>query len=285
MRLVHATGVLESSTCLVMGIVNRTPDSFYDGGRMEVGSVVDHALELEAEGASVLDIGAVKAGPGEEVDEATEWSRLEPIIGALAEKASVPLSVETSRPEIVRRALASGASIVNDVSALADPELAAATAQGGAALILMHNGGQIRGRPQSPVYEDVVAEVGAELDRLAGQAIELGVDPASIVIDPGLDFGKTTFHSLELVRRLDELTSGIYPVLLAASRKSVVGETLDLPPDERLEGSLALAAAAVFAGVAIVRVHDVRATLRLVHMLEAVAGHRRPSAPLRGLWN
>lgn len=285
MRFLHATGEIESSGCLVMGIVNRTPDSFYDGGRMDLASVVDHALRLESEGASILDVGVVKAGPGEEVDEDEEWARLEPVLEALAGRSSLPISIETSRPEIVRRSVASGASIVNDVSAFDDPKLPEAIAEAGAGVIVMHNGGQIRGRPVSPVFEDVVAEVSSELERLASVATAAGVRREAIMVDPGLDFGKTTFHSLELVRRIDELTAGIYPVLLAASRKSVVGETLDLPPDERLEGSLALVAAAVMAGVDVVRVHDVRATVRVIHMLEAVAGIRRPAAPLRGLWD
>lgn len=285
MRFVHARGVLQSDRCFVMGIVNRTPDSFYDGGRMELDVALEHALRLESEGADLLDLGAVKAGPGEDVSLEEEWSRLEPLLSALSTRTSLPMSVETARPEIVRRAVDSGAAIVNDVSALEDPGLVAAVAECGAGLIVMHNGGQIRGRPRSPRYEEVVVDVGRELEEMALSAEVAGVDRDAIAIDPGLDFGKTTFHSLELVRRLDELTRGTRPLLLAASRKDVVGETLDLPPDERLEGSLALVALAVAKGAAAVRVHDVGPSVRVVRMVEAVLGLRPPQAPVRGLWD
>lgn len=285
MRFVHARGAFETDRCLVMGIINRTPDSFYDGGRMDLDGSIEHAQRLEDEGADVLDLGAVKAGPGEDVSLEEEWARLKPLLSALADRCSVPLSVETGAPEIVRRAVDSGAAIVNDVSALADPDLASAVAARGAGLILMHNGGQIRGRPRSPRYGDVVVEVGRELEEMAAAAEEVGVQTDAIAIDPGLDFGKTTFHSLELVRRLDEVTSGPRPVLLAASRKDVVGETLALPPDERLEGSLALVTLAVAKGAAFVRVHDVAPSVRAVRMTEAVLGRRPPHAPTRGLWD
>jgi dihydropteroate synthase len=173
---------------------------------------------------------------------------------------------------------------VNDVSGLADPDLAVVCARREAGLILMHHGDQIRGRPRHPTYEDVVREVREELDRLADVAIAAGVAREAIAIDPGLDFGKTTFHSLELIRRLDEIVRDNYPVLVAPSRKDVVGETLDLSPDERLEGTLALVALSALSGAAMVRVHDVQAASRAVRMAEAVAGRIRPEAPIRGLW-
>src|SRR5206468_673111 len=146
--------------------------------------------------------------------------------------------------------------IVNDVSALAHDDLAAVCRDTNAGLILMHNGGQIRGRPRNPRYGDIVTEVGDDLERLASQAVDAGVARDAIVIDPGLDFGKTTFHSLELMRRLPELVARGYPVLVAPSRKDVVGETLSLPPQDRLEGTLALVALSVQGGAAMVRVHD-----------------------------
>ena len=267
-----------------MGIVNRTPDSFYDGGRVELAAAVEHAERLVEDGADILDIGAVKAGPGDDVAAAEEADRLLPLVEALTD-VGVPLSVETGHATIARAALAAGAAIVNDVTALADPELAGACAEGGAALILMHNGGQIRGRPRSPAYDDVVADVRAEWDRLARIARDQGVADDNIAVDPGLDFGKNTFHSLELMRRLDELTTPGWPVLVAASRKDIVGETLGLPPDERLEGSLALVALSVMGAAAIVRVHDVLPTVRVVRMIEAVRGLRDPARPVRGLWD
>jgi dihydropteroate synthase len=284
MELRHARGRLVLDHCAVVGIVNRTPDSFYDGGRMGFDETVAHALKLVEEGADALDVGAVKAGPGEEVTAEEERRRLLPVVEELASAAKVPISVETTRVEVARASLAAGASMVNDVTALSDEGLAAACAEHDAALILMHNGGQVRGRPRNPRYEDVVAEVAADLRSLALVAQTEGVPPDAIVIDPGLDFGKTTFHSLEIVKRLDELTDLGYPLLVAPSRKDVVGETLGAPPAERLEGTLALVALAVSAGASLVRVHDVAPTVRVVRMVEAVTGRRAPAAPVRGLW-
>ena len=284
MTLNHARGSLELDRCLVMGILNRTPDSFFDGGRMELGAAIDHATEMVASGADIIDIGAVKAGPGEDVPEEEEMARLTPLVEALRD-AGVPLSIETSRPQVARRALEAGAAIVNDVTALADPGLLDVTAEAGAGLVLMHAGGQIRGRPRSQAYTDIVADVIAEWHRLAAMANERGVTDDRIVVDAGLDFGKNTFHSLELMRRLDEQVAQPWPLLVAPSRKDVVGESLDLPPGERLEGTLALVALSVAAVVAIVRVHDVGAAVRTVRMVEAVRGTRPPASPVRGLWD
>jgi len=283
--LLHARGELRLDNCLVMGIVNRTPDSFYDGGRMNLESAVEHSLRLVAEGADVLDIGAIKAGPGEPVGEDEEFRRLVPLVAAVAAATDVAISVETTRHSVARAAIEAGAAIVNDVSELADPKLAPVCADTGAALVLMHNGGQIRGRPRHPEYDDVVSDVLARWDELAVIAAAAGVHEERLMVDPGIDFGKTTYHSLELMARLGDLTASRWPVLVAASRKDVVGESLDLPPDERLEGTLALVALSVAAGAAAVRVHDVRAAVRVTRMTETVLGRRDPAAPLRGLWD
>ena len=152
-------------------------------------------------------------------------------------------------------------------------------------MVLMHHGGQIRGRPRNPRYEDVVSSVLAEWDRLAALSREAGVPPDGVIFDPGLDFGKNTYHSLELLRRLDELTGIGGPVLVAPSRKDVIGETLGLPPEDRLPGTLALVALSVIAGAAIVRVHDVKAAHDVVTMVEAVRGRVVPRSPVRGLWD
>jgi dihydropteroate synthase len=280
----HARGELSLDHCLVMGIVNRTPDSFYDGGRMSLRSSLAHAHRLIEQGADILDLGAIKAGPGSFVDESTELDRLLPLVTELA-AAPIITSVETGRPAVARAALEAGAELINDVSGLRNPELAGVCAEFGAAVVLMHHGGQIRGRPRHPRYRDVVADVIDEWQRLAVAANNSGIDDDRIVVDPGLDFGKTTLHSLELLRRIPELVKVQWPVLLAASRKDVVGETLGVPPDERLEGSLAAAAVGVWGGVAIVRAHDVRATVRTVRMVEAVLGRRDPATMLRGLWD
>lgn len=280
----HARGEISFNHCLVMGIVNRTPDSFFDGGRMELNDARGHALKLIDEGADIIDLGAVKAGPGEPVDERTEMQRLLPLIDILA-RVPVALSVETARSGVARAALESGAAIINDVSAFADPGIAAVCAEFGAAVILMHHGGQIRGRPRHPRYSDVVAEVKQVWSALASTAARHGIKDDQIIVDPGLDFGKTTFHSLELMKRIDELVNVRWPVLIAASRKDVVGESLGLPPEERLEGSLALAALAAAGGAEIVRAHDVEETVRTVRMVEVVAGRRAPATVLRGLWD
>lgn len=284
MILNHARGSLELDHCLVMGILNRTPDSFFDGGRMDLTEAIDHAERMVTEGADILDIGAVKAGPGEDVPESEEMARLIPLVEALS-SVGVPLSIETSRPTVARAALAAGAAMVNDVTSVADTDVLDVAAESGAALVLMHSGGQVRGRPRGPSYDDIVAEVIASWREMATLANSRGVTDDRIVVDAGLDFGKNTFHSLELVRRLDEQVSQPWPLLVAPSRKDVVGESLDLPPEERLEGTLALVALSAAAGAAMVRVHDVRAAVRTVRMVETVRGTRRPVSPVRGLWD
>ena len=278
------TKTLKWDRCLVMGIVNRTPDSFYDGGRMGLDDAIAHADRLVEEGADILDVGAIKAGPGEDVSEQEEIDRLIPLVEALAREVEVALSIETARPEVARSAFAAGATILNDVSSFAEQTLAKTCGEAGAYAVLMHNGGQIRGRPRNPRYADVVADVIQEWQRLAEIARAAGVSDERIVVDPGLDFGKTTFHSLELMRRLPELVEQPWPVLIAPSHKDVVGESLGLPIDQRLEGTLALVVISVMGGAKIVRVHDVKEAVRAVRMVEAVEGTRRPAAPIRGLW-
>jgi dihydropteroate synthase len=282
--LAHANGNLVLDHCLVMGIVNRTPDSFYDGGRMELPAARDYGLRLIDEGADILDLGAVKAGPGEPVDVSEETRRLLPLIESLTD-SGVPLSVETSRAAVARDAIEAGAVLVNDVTGLGDPEMAGVCEATGAGLVLMHHGGQLRGRPRHPRYADVVTSVIDEWRSLADKAGAAGVRSDQIIVDPGLDFGKNTFHSLELMARLDDLVEQPWPVLVAPSRKDVVGETLGLPLDQRLEGTLALIALAVTKGASIVRVHDVKAATRTVRMVEAVDGRRLPASALRGLWD
>ncbi len=276
---------MSSRRCLVMGILNRTPDSFYDGGRTGLVDSLAHAGRMAAAGADIIDVGGVKAGLGAQVSKEEELDRVLPVVQGLRAEIDARLSVETSRPSVAAAALEAGASIVNDVTGLAEPGLAAACARGHGKLVLMHHGGQIRGRPRNPRYEDVVTEVLACWARLAQRAESEGLGRHDLIADPGLDFGKTTFHSLELMRRLPELIAGGLPLLIAASRKDVVGETLDLPPGERLEGSLALVALATFHGAAFVRVHDVQASVRVVRMVETVLGTRSPAAPVRGLWD
>ena len=268
----------------VMAILNRTPDSFYDRGAtfgFEAAlAAADRAL---AEGADWLDVGGVKAGPGPPVSEAEELERVVPLVEALRDRTDAVVSVDTFRPGVARRALAAGADVVNDPSGLHDPGLAEVAAEAGAGLVVMHTGGPPRTRPHRPAYADVVAEVRAFLaDRIA-LARQRGVPAERLIVDPGHDFHKNTFHSLELTRRLGELTDLGCPVLVALSNKDFVGETLDVPLDQRLEGSLAAVAFAVAAGASIVRVHQVQPTVRAVRMTEAILGRHPPAATRRGL--
>lgn len=281
----HARGHLSTDRCLVMGIVNRTPDSFYDGGRMDFVEATEYALELVAAGADILDVGGVKAGPGEFVSETEELDRVQPLIAELSTRTEVPISVETAHASIAEASIEAGASMINDVSGLADEGLAHVCARTRASLVVMHHGGQIRGRPRHPRYDDVVIDVIEEFERGTEIATLAGVRDDQLIVDPGLDFGKTTYHSLEIMRRLDELTALDWPLLVAPSRKDVIGETLALEPGQRLEGTLALVGMSVVAGAAIVRVHDVEASVRVVRMTEAVLGRRAPADPVRGLWD
>jgi dihydropteroate synthase len=268
----------------VMAILNRTPDSFYDqGATFGLDAALAAAERTLAEGADWLDVGGVKAGPGPPVPEAEELDRVLPLVEAIRERSDAVVSVDTFRPEVARRALAAGADVVNDPSGLHDPRLAEVAAEAGAGLVVMHTGGPPRTRPHRPAYADVVAEVRAFLADRVALARRRGVAADRLIVDPGHDFHKNTFHSLELTRRLGELAGLGHPLLVALSNKDFVGETLDLPVAERLEGSLAAAAFAVAAGASIVRVHDVRPTVRVVRMTEAILGRRPPAATRRGL--
>src|SRR5829696_1006140 len=247
----------------VMAIVNRTPDSFYDrGATYGFAAAVAAGERALAEGADWLDVGGVKGGPGPAVTEAEELDRVVPLLEALRGRTDAVLSVDTYRPEVARRALAAGADVVNDPSGLRDPVMAEVAAEAGA---------------------DVVAEVRAFLAARAALARRHGVAADRLIVDPGHDFHKNTFHSLELTRRLGELNDLGYPVLVALSNKDFVGETLDVGLDQRLEGSLAAAAFSVAAGAGIVRVHEVQPTVRVVRMVEAILGRRPPAATRRGL--
>ncbi len=269
---------------VVLAIVNRTPDSFYDRGRtFAIGAALERVEAALADGADWIDVGGVKAAPGAPVDRAEELRRVLPLVEAARALTSAVISVDTFDPEVARQALAAGADVVNDSSGLHDPAVADAVAEAGAGLILMHNVGRPRTPAFRPAYDDVVAEVGAFLTARAAAAERRGVGRERIVIDPGHDFHKNTWHSLALTRRLGELTGLGYPVLVALSNKDFVGETLAVGVDERLEGSLAALVACVLAGARLVRVHDVRASVRAARMTEAIMGLRPPAAPRRGL--
>lgn len=271
----------------VMAIVNRTPDSFYDQGRtFGLAQAVDHALAQVDAGADIIDVGGVKAGPGDAVTSDDELARIIPFIEAFRAQSDCPLSVDTFRAHVAKESLEAGADLINDVSGMVEPEIAdVVAARPEAALVVMHAGGQPRTRPYRPTYDpDCTTAVVSTCRALAAEARRRGVAPDRIVVDPGHDFGKNTFQSLEITRRLPELTALGYPVLVALSRKDFLGEvTGGLPPDERLEASLACAALSVQAGARILRVHDTQATVRAVRTTEAVLGLRQPLLAARGL--
>ena len=256
----------------IMGILNVTPDSFSDGGRWHTPeAAVARGLELVAEGADLLDIGGESTRPGAAgvpVDE--ELRRVVPVIAALARQVAVPLAVDTRRSAVAQAALAAGATIVNDVSALGDPEMAAVVREAGAGVVLMHMRGTPAEMQRDPRYEDVVAEVRAFLAARMAAAVAAGIGRGQIMIDPGIGFGKTTAHNLALLGALEQFAE-LAPVLVGASRKRFIGEITGAPVEDRLAGSLTVAIWSLLRGAAVLRVHDVAATCAAVRMAGALA--------------
>jgi dihydropteroate synthase len=270
----------------VMAIVNRTPDSFYDQGATFAFEQAWRRVEqVVAEGADIVDVGGVKAGAGEPVSEDEEIDRVAGLVSAIRQTyPQVIVSVDTYRARAADALCEAGADLVNDTWAGADPDVAAVAARHGAGLVCSHTGGmRPRTLPHRVGYDDVVADVVAHTVGLAERAAGLGVPRESIVIDPTHDFGKNTFHSLELTRRLDELVVTGWPVLVSLSRKDFVGETLDLPVGERLNGTLAATAISAWHGARVFRAHDIAATRQVLDMVGSIQGTRPPAAPLRGL--
>jgi dihydropteroate synthase len=270
----------------VMAIVNRTPDSFYDGGRnVELKAALDAVARAVDDGADLVDIGGVRAGYGPPVDVAEELDRVLPVVGAVRERfPRVAISVDTWRAAVAERVVAEGADLLNDTWAGADPELVPLAAATGAGLVCSHTGGlPPRTDPHRVAYDDVVGEVVAALGSTAERAVAAGVRPDGVLIDPTHDFGKNTRHSLELTRRLDELVGTGWPVLVALSRKDFIGETLDLPPGERLSGTLAATAISAWQGARVFRTHDVRETRQVLDMVASIRGTRPPAIARRGL--
>jgi dihydropteroate synthase len=257
---------------LLMGVLNVTPDSFSDGGRfLDPGEAVRHAQRMVDEGADLIDAGAESSRPGSDpVPAEEEWRRLRPVLEGLLRDVRIPISVDTYKPEVAGRALALGAHMLNDIAGLRDPAMIETVASHGAAAVIMHMKGEPKTMQQAAEYEDVVAEVKAFLERQAARASAAGID--GIVIDPGLGFGKTAQHSLEILRRLPELVGLGYPVLIGPSRKSFLGQVTGAPVEDRLEGTLAAVTAAVLGGARIVRVHDVKQCRRAVQVAEAIRG-------------
>ena len=271
---------------LVMAIVNRTPDSFYRPGlTWDEGAALDRVHQVVAEGADILDVGGVPAKPGEEVTALEEMRRVVPFIAAV--RAAYPdlvVSADTWRHEVGRAACEAGADLLNDTWGGWDPELTEVAAEFGAGLVCSHAGGlPPRTRPFRVSYPDVVADVLDRVLGLADRAVRTGVDPAGIIIDPAHDFGKNSWHSLEITRRLGELTATGWPVLMSASRKDFVGETLGTGVDDRLFGTLAVTAVGAWLGARIFRAHDVAQTRQALDMVAAIRGDLVPARMVRGL--
>ena len=260
-----------STRSLVMGILNRTPDSFYDRGEYwDLNAFFRRAEQLVTDGADILDVGGVKAGPGPEVGEAEEMDRVVPAIAALRERFDVPLSVDTWRASVAAEAYRAGAVVGNDISGFGDPKYLEVAAAAGASVVATH----IRLRPRvadpEPHYDDVVAEVSAFLGDRARWARDAGIPDSRIILDAGLDLGKTAAQSLELLRASDQLVALGWTVLLSASNKTFLGVLFGLEIGERWEATLAAHSLGVSLGCRILRAHDVRAARRVCDALAAV---------------
>jgi dihydropteroate synthase len=263
-----------------MGIVNVTPDSFSDGGRyLDHAAAVRHGLDLAAAGAAILDVGGESTRPGAEpVSEAEELRRVVPVVRDLASTAGVPVSVDTAKAPVAEAALEAGAVLVNDVSAgLADPEMLSVVARHGAGYVAMHMIGTPRTMQDDPIYDDVVREVGEFLAARVEAAVAAGIRSDALLVDPGIGFGKTARHNLDLMAGISELArrSGA-PVLVGASRKSFLGSILGgLSTDQREEATLATTVWAFESGAAVVRVHDAESSVRAARLLDVIA-HATP---------
>lgn len=275
-----------SDRALVMAIVNRTPDSFYDKGATFADEAARDAVRAAMDaGADIIDVGGVKAGPGVEVDVDEEIRRTVPFLAAIREEfPDAVLSIDTWRAEVGRRCADAGADIINDTWAGADPGLGDVAAEFGLGFVCSHTGGAVpRTRPHRVHYDDIVGDVIEQTTSAADALVARGVPNAGILIDPTHDFGKNTWHGLELLRRVDELVATGRPVLMALSNKDFIGETLGQPVDQRHEGTLAATAIAASAGAAVFRSHDVTATRRVLEMTASIRGDRPPSRAVRGL--
>ncbi|HEU4566744.1 MAG TPA: dihydropteroate synthase [Marmoricola sp.] len=271
---------------LMMAIVNRTKDSFYDkGATWEEDKALERVRTVVGQGAEIVDIGGIKAAPGAEIDVEEEKRRVVSFVARVREEfPDLVISVDTWRSEVADAVCEAGADLINDAWGGADPGLVDVAARHDAAIVCTHTGGVTpRTRPHRVEYDDVVVDVLAGVTGYAERAVAAGVDRRSVVIDPAHDFGKNTFHSLEVTRRLDELVATGWPVLVSLSNKDFVGEALDLPVGSRLVGTLAATAVSALHGARIYRVHEVVETRQVVDMVSTILGRRPPARAIRGL--
>ena len=268
---------------LVMGILNVTPDSFSDGGQhLSTAAAVARAIEMEEEGADVIDIGGESTRPGvapTSLDE--ECRRVLPVIEQVAKRTSLPLSIDTSKAEVAKRALGAGVSIINDVTALrGDPEMASVVAQSGAGIILMHMQGTPRDMQDSPLYLSLLNEVGEFFRVQIALAHEAGIHRDQILLDPGIGFGKTLAHNLTLLHHLKDFLDLGHRLVIGPSRKSFLGQILQRPVDQRLMGTAAAVAIAIIHGATIVRVHDVAEMVQVVRVAQAIRDGNSSAVPI-----
>ena len=271
---------------VIMAIVNRTPDSFYDrGATWHEAAAMDRVHEVVAEGADIVDIGGVAAAPGAPVDIAEEIRRTVPFVAAVRDAyPDLVISADTWRHEVAREVCAAGADLLNDTWGGWDHRLAEVAAEHGAGLVCAHAGDQVpRTRPFRVAYDDVLADVLRRTLAQASRAARIGVHPSRILIDPAHDFGKNTWHSLEVTRRLDEMVATGWPVLVSLSNKDFIGETLGAPPEGRLTGTLAATAICAWQGARVFRVHQVRETREVLTVVCAIRGEVPPARAVRGL--
>ena len=265
---------LDLSTPVVMGILNLTPDSFSDGGRFpDCDSAISHAQAMVSEGAAIIDIGGESTRPGAApVSVQQELDRVMPVVESLVAELPVPLSVDTSKPEVMQAAISAGAGMINDVMALRQEGAIEAVRDACHVLLcLMHMQGEPRSMQQNPRYDDVVGEVRHFLLERAALCEKAGIAQSRIILDPGFGFGKTLEHNTALLKNIDLLAGDGYPLLVGISRKSMIGQLLgDVPVDQRLQGSVAAAVIAAMKGANILRVHDVRETVEALKIVEAL---------------
>ncbi|MGV8876830.1 MAG: dihydropteroate synthase [Rhodoglobus sp.] len=262
----------------VMAIINRTPDSFYDGGaNFELDHAIAACLRAVDDGADWVDIGGVPFAPGAPLDVEEEMDRVLPVVRALHERSDVVISVDTFHSDVARHSIAAGAHVINDTTGLSDPRLASVVADSDASLVLVHSRAKPRTQFARPEYDNVAVEVRDFLAERIDRATAAGVPQERLFIDPGHDLNKNTLHSLALTRHLDIITALGLPTLVALSNKDFIGEVLDRPKHQRREGSLAAAVACILGGARIVRVHEVAESVAAVQMAEAILGLREPA--------
>jgi dihydropteroate synthase len=265
----------------VMGVINVTPDSFSDGGRhADAGSALEAAAKMVESGADIIDVGGESSRPGASAITAEEEARrVLPVIDGIKKRLDVRISVDTTKAAVARRALEAGADMINDITALRDPAMLPLAVESGAPVVLMHMRGTPRTMQLDTHYDDLLASVSGFLRDCSESAVAAGLSDDKIIIDPGIGFGKSAEGNLAILERLHVLNRVGKPILIGASRKSFIGAVLDLPVEDRLEGSLAVAAYASAAGAHIIRAHDVGATVRVTRMIDAIRGARENDQP------